>query len=108
MRQHFNDGYLAAETIPDRCEFNTDCSTADNNHFFLNIGTGVDQTIGETAVLIKSVIGFTGKILWDNSKPDGTMKKLMDVSKLRTFGIGGFLSLNEGIDRVYAQYLLPS
>jgi len=82
--------------------------SADNNHFFLNIGTGVDQTIGETAVLIKSVIGFTGKILWDNSKPDGTMKKLMDVSKLRSFGIGGFLSLNEGIDRVYAQYLLPS
>jgi len=72
---------------------------------FLNIGTGEDQTIAEIAALIKSVVGFTGEILWDNTKPDGTMEKLLDVSKLRTLGVTGFLSLEEGINSVYNHYI---
>ena len=72
---------------------------------FLNIGTGEDQTIEEIAALIKSVVGFTGEIHWDSTKPDGTLKKLLDVSKLRALGVTAFLSLEEGISRVYNQYL---
>jgi GDP-L-fucose synthase len=73
---------------------------------FLNIGTGEDQTIAEIAALVKSVIDFTGDIRWDITKPDGTLKKLMDVSKLRVLGVKSFLSLEEGIRSVYRQYTL--
>jgi GDP-L-fucose synthase len=72
---------------------------------FLNIGTGEDQTIAEIALLIKSVVGFTGEIHWDSSKPDGTLKKLMDVSNLRALGVTKFISLEEGIKSVYRQYI---
>ncbi|MEI6681833.1 MAG: GDP-L-fucose synthase [Bacteroidota bacterium] len=71
---------------------------------FLNIGTGVDQTIAEIANLIKSTVGFTGEILWDSTKPDGTLKKLMDVSKLRAMGVTSFLSIEDGIRSVYSRY----
>jgi GDP-L-fucose synthase len=71
---------------------------------FLNIGTGEDQTIAEIAGLIKSIIGFTGEIRWDTTKPDGTHKKLLDVSKLRKLGVTGFLPLGDGIRSVYKHY----
>ncbi|HNY01148.1 MAG TPA: GDP-L-fucose synthase [Bacteroidales bacterium] len=71
---------------------------------FLNIGTGIDQTIAEVAGMVKEIVGFRGGILWDHSKPDGTLKKLMDVSRLREMGITSHLSLEEGIQRVYRQY----
>jgi len=72
--------------------------------YFLNIGTGEDQTIAEIASLVKSVVGFTGDIRWDTTKPDDTPKKLMDISNLRAIGVTGFLSLEEGIRSVYTQY----
>jgi len=72
---------------------------------FLNIGTGEDQTIAEIASLVKSVVGFAGEIRWDNTKPDGTLKKLMDVSKLRAMGVTGFLSIENGIKSVYSHYI---
>jgi GDP-L-fucose synthase len=72
---------------------------------FLNIGTGEDQTIAEIASLVKSVVGFSGEIRWDNTKPDGTLKKLMDVSKLRAMGVTGFLSIENGIKSVYSHYI---
>jgi len=71
---------------------------------FLNIGTGVDQTIAEIARLIKSTVGFTGEILWDSTKPDGTLKKLMDVGKLRAMGVTDFISIEDGIRSVYSRY----
>ena len=74
------------------------------NITFLNIGTGEDQTIEAIAGKVKTVVGFTGEIRWDNTKPDGTLKKLMDVSQLRALGVTEFLSIEEGIRSVYQQY----
>ena len=71
---------------------------------FLNIGTGEDQTIAEIAAMIKAIVGFTGDILWDNSKPDGTLKKLLDVSQLKKLGWSPSYSLRDGISTVYLQY----
>jgi GDP-L-fucose synthase len=54
---------------------------------------------------VKSIAGFTGNIGWDRTKPDGTFRKLLDVSKMREAGITGFLSLEEGIRQVYKSYV---
>lgn len=72
---------------------------------FLNIGTGVDLAIKDLANLIASEVGFTGKICWDNSKPDGTPRKLLDISKINELGWASTISLKEGIARVYQEYL---
>ena len=71
---------------------------------FLNIGTGEDQTISDIAALVSSIAGFKGELRWDITKPDGTPKKLLDVSKLRALGVTGFISLEKGIRAVYTQY----
>lgn len=73
-----------------------------NTH--INIGTGKDLTIKDLAGLIKSVVGFEGRLNWDNSKPDGTYRKLLDVSKINKLGWKEKLSLEEGIKLVYNRY----
>lgn len=73
---------------------------------FLNIGSGEDQTIAEIASLVKSIVGFTGDILWDPGKPDGTLKKLLDVSLLKELNWAPFYSLRAGIEAVYEQYVI--
>ena len=73
-----------------------------NTH--INIGTGVDQTIRELAEMVSSTVGFKGQILWDSSKPDGTMRKLMDVSKISNLGWKAQISLKDGLKKVYQQY----
>ena len=73
-----------------------------NTH--INIGTGRDLTIRELAELVKKIVGFAGKLTWDSSKPDGTMQKLLDVSKLNSLGWKETIGLEEGITSVYAQY----
>jgi len=72
---------------------------------FLNIGTGLDQTIAELAMLIKNVIGFNGEISFDPSKSDGTHKKLLDVSRLKALGFKPEYTLEEGIKKVYQSYI---
>lgn len=72
--------------------------------FFLNIGTGEDSTVFETAFLIKKIIGFQGQISWDSSKPDGTPKKLLDISRLHCAGFISRYKLEEGIRMVYDAY----
>lgn len=74
-----------------------------NTH--INIGTGVDQTIRELAEMVKEVTGFKGTIVWDQSKPDGTPRKLLDVSKLRALGFRHKIDLPDGIRMTYADYL---
>lgn len=70
----------------------------------VNIGCGHDLSIGELAVLIREIVGYTGEIVFDSSKPDGTMRKLMDVSKINDMGWKYSIDLKEGIERVYTQY----
>ena len=70
-----------------------------------NIGTGKDITIKELAETIQKVIGHQGKILWDASKPDGTPRKLMDVSKMKEIGWRYSTELEEGIKKTYTWFL---
>ena len=72
-----------------------------NEPGLVNIGTGEDVSIRELAELIQNIVGYRGEIKWDASKPDGTPRKLMDVSKLNAFGWRYSIGLEEGIRRVY-------
>jgi GDP-L-fucose synthase len=73
--------------------------------FLYNIGSGKDVTIKELAETIQGVVGFKGNILWDKSKPDGTPRKLLDVSKMRDLGWSYSTELNEGIEKTYQWFL---
>jgi GDP-L-fucose synthase len=74
-----------------------------NTH--INIGTGEEISIENLAKLIADVVGYSGQFQFDSNKPDGTMRKLTDVSKLHSLGFKHEISLREGIERVYAWYL---
>lgn len=73
---------------------------------FVNIGVGEDVTISELVELIREIVGFEGKIKYDTSKPDGTPRKLMDVSRLNKLGWKAKISLKEGIRETYEWYIL--
>jgi len=74
-----------------------------NTH--INIGTGIDISIQDLAEIIKKIVGFEGKFYFNTSKPDGTMMKLTDPSKLNALGWNHTMELEEGIRKVYAWYL---
>lgn len=77
---------------------------ADIKNTHINIGTGKDQTINDLALMIKSIVGFKGQLTWDNSKPDGTPRKLLDVSKINHLGWKEKIGLEDGIKLVYINY----
>ena len=68
----------------------------------VNVGTGQDVTIRELAETVMDVVGFDGRIVYDSSKPDGTPRKLLDVSRMTTLGWTAQTTLREGIERAYA------
>lgn len=70
-----------------------------------NVGTGVDLTIKELAELIQKTVGHTGEIVWDAEKPDGTPRKLMDVSKMHNLGWKHQVNLEDGITKTYKWFL---
>ena len=72
-----------------------------NESGLVNIGVGEDISILDLARLVKKIIGFEGEILTDTTKPDGTPRKLMDVSKLADLGWRSSITLEEGIRKVY-------
>jgi len=94
--------FLYADDLAEACVF---LMRNYNEKQFVNIGTGEDLTIKELALLIKSIIGFEGEIIFDSSKPDGTLRKLMDVSKLNKLGWKYHTSLEEGIKLAYEDFL---
>jgi GDP-L-fucose synthase len=71
----------------------------------VNVGTGEDLSIKDLAILIKEIIGYRGELRFDSSKPDGTPRKLMDVSRLNNIGFKYQVGLAEGIQKVYQDYL---
>lgn len=73
--------------------------------YFVNIGTGVDIQLKELVLLIKEIIGFTGEIYYNTSKPDGTPRKLLDVSKIKELGWEPKIELREGIKSTYKWYV---
>jgi GDP-L-fucose synthase len=72
---------------------------------FVNIGTGTDLSIRELAILVKDIVGYDGEIVWDSSKPNGTPRKLMDVSRINGYGWRHKIDLYEGISKVYTDFL---
>jgi GDP-L-fucose synthase len=78
---------------------------ADVQDGMLNVGCGEDLTIRELAELVQRVVGHTGEIVWDATRPDGTPRKLMDVSRLRGLGWAPTVSLEDGIGRAYDWFL---
>ena len=73
--------------------------------YLYNIGTGKDITIKDLAETIQSVTGHQGNIIWDASKPDGTPRKLMDVSKINELGLQYSIELEDGIKKTYKWFL---
>lgn len=71
----------------------------------INVGTGVDTTIGDLARLVGRIVGFDGRIVFDAARPDGTPRKLLDVSRLRNLGWSARVSLEQGLVRTYADYV---
>lgn len=74
-----------------------------NEAGFVNVGTGKDMSIKDLALMIKKITGFTGEIVWDSSMPDGTPRKLMDVSLLKSLGWEPSIGFEEGVRRVYQE-----
>lgn len=72
---------------------------------FINVGVGKDVTIKEAADLVKSVVGFNGEIRWNKNMPDGTPRKLLDVTRLHNLGWRESHTLRMGLEKVYAWYL---
>jgi GDP-L-fucose synthase len=90
--------FLHADDMADACVF---LMKTYNEKGFLNIGVGEDISIRELAELIQRITGYTGAIEWDSSKPDGTPRKLMDVSRLTNAGWRASIPLETGIRSVY-------
>jgi GDP-L-fucose synthase len=70
---------------------------------FINVGTGVDISIGELANKLKDITGFKGDIVYDASKPDGMARKLLDVSRMKTLGWSSRISLDDGLSRTFQE-----
>lgn len=75
------------------------------SNYLFNIGTGTDLTIKKLAEMIQKIVGHTGEIIWDITKPDGTPRKLMDVSKMTNAGWKAKIGLEEGIKATYEWFL---
>jgi GDP-L-fucose synthase len=93
--------FLHADDLADACFY---LMQHYNEPGLVNVGVGEDLEIGELARLISKIVGYEGKIEHDLSKPDGTPRKLMDVSKLHSFGWKAKISLEEGLRSVYEQF----
>jgi GDP-L-fucose synthase len=93
--------FLHADDLADACVY---LMHHYNEAGLVNIGTGIDLTITELAMMVREVVGFTGDLVYDSSKPDGTPRKLMDVSKLTGLGWTFKTSLREGLEKVYNEY----
>jgi GDP-L-fucose synthase len=94
--------FLHADDLADACLF---LMQQYNEAGFINIGMGEDITINDLALLIKDIVGYTGRIEHDTSKPDGTPRKLMDVQKINNLGWKAAIDLREGIEKVYRDFI---
>ncbi|MBL9214383.1 MAG: GDP-L-fucose synthase [Opitutaceae bacterium] len=94
--------FLHVDELADACAF---LLRLGNPPDLINIGTGTDVTIRELTELVARVVGFTGRIVWDATKPDGTPRKLMDVSRLAALGWRSRVGLEDGVKRTYADFL---
>ncbi len=96
--------FLYVDDLADALIFLIDNFKPTRELSFLNVGTGSDLTVRELAEKIRSIVGYTGKIEWDTSKPDGTPQKLLDVTRLSALGWKAEHSLTAGIEKTYNWY----
>jgi GDP-L-fucose synthase len=97
--------FLHADDLADACFYLMQTYSEEG---LVNIGVGEDISIKELALLIKDIVGFKGELTFDSSKPDGTPRKLMDVSKLHSLGWKASIELREGVEAVYANNFLSN
>ena len=93
--------FLHADDLADACVF---LMKEYNENFFINIGSGIEVSIKELANIIKKLVEYEGEVVWNTEKPNGTPRKLMDVSKLHQLGWKHTIDLEEGIKKVYSEY----
>ncbi|MBA3850103.1 MAG: GDP-fucose synthetase [Opitutus sp.] len=94
--------FLHVDDLADACAF---LLRQDNPPDWINIGTGTDVTIKDLTEIVAETVGYRGRIVWDTSKPDGTPRKLMDVSRLTALGWKARIGLREGVAMTYASFL---
>ncbi len=94
--------FMYADDLADACYF---LMQNYNEKQFVNVGTGVDLSISDLAKMIGDIIGFKGNLVFNSSKPDGTPRKLMDVSKLHSLGFKHKTDLEDGIKLAYQDFL---
>jgi GDP-L-fucose synthase len=97
--------FLYSEDLADACVYLMERYNAPDIGEFINIGSGKEIIIRELAELVAKIIGFDGQLVLDASKPDGTPRKLLDVSRLQALGWVAKTNLREGISRAYADFL---
>ncbi len=97
--------FLYVEELADACVFVMQSYDAKDTGEFVNIGTGEDISIKELANLVSEITGYTGLIKWDSTMPDGTPRKLLDVSKINAMGWKARTGLKAGIEKTYQWYL---
>ncbi|AWG25932.1 GDP-L-fucose synthase [Flavobacterium kingsejongi] len=95
--------FLHASDMADACVYLMEQYDAKG---FVNIGTGIEISIKGLAELVKKIVGYTGAIVFDTTKPDGTPRKLMDVTKLENLGWKFNIALEQGIQQVYSEKFL--
>jgi GDP-L-fucose synthase len=92
--------FLHVDDLADACYF---LMTNYSDSGIVNVGVGEDISISELADMIKSIVGYTGSIQWDHTKPDGTPRKLMNVSRINALGWKDSIQLDKGIESVYRE-----
>ena len=97
--------FMYSDDLAEACIYLMENKNAKDIGKFINIGSGKEVTIKELAELIKKVVGFTGEIKLDSSKPDGTMRKLLDVSKINSLGWKYKTELEDGLKIAYEDFL---
>jgi len=101
--------FLYVDDVADAClfvmdNFNPTKEQNEAGDIFVNVGMGEDISIKELAELFKEISGFSGKIVWDTTKPDGTFRKLLDVSKIQKTGWKYHVGLKKGIEITFANF----
>jgi GDP-L-fucose synthase len=94
--------FLHADDLGSACLFLLEHYDSDSP---INVGVGKDITIHGLAELIQEIVGYSGKIVWDSSKPDGTPQKLLDVSKINQLGWESLIDLRSGLEQTYKWYV---
>ena len=94
--------FLHADDLADACFFLMEHY---NDDLFVNVGTGEDVTIRQLAEMVRETVGFEGEICWNTDKPDGTPRKLMDVSRLHALGWKHTTELKQGLEMTYQDFL---